>query len=171
MRWPLDGHHQQSGRMRAQVSATLPRTKQLWSAIVRHKIAMQAAALAAMGKPSAPLSALIPKVKSGDSTNVEAQAARRYWNLLLGKEFRRDQSATGINSLLNYGYMVLRAATARAVVAAGLHPGIGLHHSNASNSMCLIDDLMESFRPIIDLVAVQLVQSRQEEVTLTQKKP
>jgi CRISPR-associated protein Cas1 len=104
-----------------------------------------------------PLKALAKQVRSGDTTNIEAQGARKYWGLLMGSLFRRDQQADGVNSMLNYGYTVLRAATARAVVASGLHPSIGLHHSHDNNAMRLIDDLMEPFRPIIDLAVWQLL--------------
>jgi CRISPR-associated protein Cas1 len=147
----LDGNHYQAKRIEAQIAANQPTHKRLWAAIVRSKLEQQAAALEAVGKPIAPLAALVAKVKSGDPENLEAQGAKRYWCLLFGDSFRRDQEAGGINSLLNYGYTVLRAATARAVVAAGLHPSIGLHHSNDSNAMRLVDDVMEPFRPVIDL--------------------
>lgn len=157
MLWPLDGNYEQGARMDAQVDGTRPMSKRLWADLVKRKIAMQAAVLESTGKPSAPLSALIRKVRSGDTSNVEAQAARRYWSLLFGSDFRRDTSGGGINGLLNYGYTVLRAATARAVIAAGLHPGIGLHHENAQNPMRLVDDLMEPFRPVIDITVFDLV--------------
>ena len=97
--------------------------------------------------------------------HFEGQGARRYWGLLFGKDFRRDQNAGGLNALLNYGYTVLRSATARATVAAGLHPSIGLHHSNDGNAMRLVDDLMESFRPVIDLKVWQLQRAGEEQVT------
>ena len=153
---PLDGHHLQGKRIDAQLSATRPLVKRLWASLVKAKLQQQAAALEATGRPTAPLAALAAKVRSGDPDNLEAQGARRYWGLLFGDEFRRDHDADGINSQLNYGYTVLRAATARAVVAAGLHPTIGLHHSNEGNPMRLVDDLMEPFRPVIDLKVWQL---------------
>jgi CRISPR-associated protein Cas1 len=103
-----------------------------------------------MGETHAPVAMLKRKVTSGDSTNVEAQAARYYWPRMMGEEFRRDRTAPDLNALLNYGYTVLRAATARAVVAAGLHPTIGLHHSNRGNAFALADDLLEPFRPLVD---------------------
>ncbi len=99
------------------------------------------------------------KVRSGDPDNVEAEAARRYWPLLLGAEFRRDRDSGGANALLNYGYAVLRAGVARAVFAAGLHPGAGLMHSNRSNPMVLVDDLMEPFRPLVDREVWRLVKA------------
>jgi CRISPR-associated protein Cas1 len=89
-------------------------------------------------------------VRPGDPDNVEAEAARRYWPLLFGPEFRRNTEGDGLNGLLNYGYAILRAATARAVMAAGLHPSLGLMHSNRGNALVLVDDLMEPFRPLVD---------------------
>ena len=88
---------------------------------------------------------------------MEAQAARRYWPLLFGKEFRRDPRAEGINGLLNYAYAILRSLAARAVMAAGLHPALGVHHHNRSNPMCLVDDVMEPFRPLADWLVFGLV--------------
>ncbi len=153
---PIDGNYQQAKRFDAQIAANQPLTKRLWAEIVKSKLQQQAAALEATGAPFIPLSALVRKVRSGDPDNFEAQGARRYWGLLFGDDFRRDQQAGGLNAMLNYGYTVLRAATARAVVAAGLHPTIGLHHSNEGNAMRLVDDLMEPFRPMIDLKVWQL---------------
>lgn len=112
--------------------------------------------MAATGAPDAPLRLLARQVKSGDPENAEAQGARKYWGLLMGPLFRRDQQADGVNALLNYGYTVLRAATARSVVAAGLHPSLGLHHSHDNNAMRLVDDVMEPFRPVIDWTVWQL---------------
>ncbi|MGP1516813.1 MAG: type II CRISPR-associated endonuclease Cas1 [Ottowia sp.] len=166
----LDGHHVQAKRIEAQIAASLPTHKRLWAAIVKSKLEQQAAALEAAGMPAAPLSALVRKVKSGDPNNVEAQGARRYWSLLFGSDFRRDQNGDGLNALLNYGYTILRSATARAVVAAGLHPSIGLHHSNDGNAMRLVDDLMEPFRPLIDLKVWQLRAAGQEQVTQESKR-
>lgn len=162
---PIEGNFEQSKRIEAQIAASLPTHKRLWAAVVRAKLEQQAAALEAAGAPTAPLSALVGKVKSGDPENIEAQGARRYWGLLLGENFRRDQDGGGTNALLNYGYTVLRATTARAVIAAGLHPSIGLHHSNDNNAMRLVDDLMEPFRPVIDLKVWQLVRNQEEHVT------
>jgi CRISPR-associated protein Cas1 len=153
---PIDGNYQQAKRFDAQIAASQPLIKKLWAEIVKSKLQQQAAALEATGAPFIPLSALVRKVRSGDPDNFEAQGARRYWGLLFGEDFRRDQQGDGLNAMLNYGYTVLRAATARAVVAAGLHPTIGLHHSNAGNAMRLVDDLMEPFRPMIDLKVWQL---------------
>ena len=162
---PIEGNFEQSKRIEAQIAASQPTHKRLWASVVRAKLEQQAAALAATGGPTAPLTALAARVKSGDPENLEAQGARRYWTLLFGDTFRRDQNAGGTNGLLNYGYTVLRATTARAVVAAGLHPGIGLHHSNDNNAMRLVDDLMEPSRPMIDLKVWQLKRNGENEVS------
>ena len=162
---PVDGNFQQAKRFDAQLAASLPTIKRLWADIIKAKLTQQASALEAAGKASVPLMALVKKVRSGDPDNIEAQGARRYWSLLFGSEFRRDQGEAGINSLLNYGYTVLRASMARAVVAAGLHPTLGLHHCNQGNPMRLVDDLMEPFRPVIDLKVWQLVRNHERHVT------
>jgi len=162
---PIEGNFEQSKRIEAQIAASLPTHKRLWATVVRSKLEQQAAALEATGAPSIPLSALVARVKSGDPENLEAQGARRYWGLLFGDKFRRDQDAGGLNGMLNYGYTVLRATAARAVIAAGLHPSIGLHHSHDNNAMRLVDDLMEPFRPVIDLKIWQLQRNHEEQVT------
>ena len=162
---PIDGNFEQAKRIEAQIAASLPTHKRLWASVVRSKLEQQAAALEATGAPTAPLTALVSKVKSGDPENIEAQGARRYWGLLFGDTFRRDQDGGGLNGMLNYGYTVLRACTARAVIAAGLHPSIGLHHSNDNNAMRLVDDLMEPFRPVIDLKVWHLRRNGENEVT------
>lgn len=153
----IEGHHAQGARMRAQWQAKTPMIKQAWKKVVTAKVQMQAAALDAIGEPPAPLHMMIRKITSGDSANIEAQAARYYWPRMMGADFRRDAGQGDENALLNYGYTVLRAATARAVVAAGLHPTIGLFHSNRSNAFALADDLMEPFRPLVDCAVRSIV--------------
>lgn len=150
--WPVAGHHRQAARMDAQLRASLPLRKRLWQQVVRAKIAMQVAALAHHHLPAARLARLIPQVRVGDPLNAEAQAARAYWSALMGAGFRRDVDADGVNAQLNYGYAVLRAIVARHIMAAGLHPGLPLHHANAGNPMRLVDDMMEPFRPVVDLL-------------------
>ncbi|MFU0841745.1 MAG: CRISPR-associated endonuclease Cas1 [Burkholderia sp.] len=162
MLWPVDGHHQQARRFDAQIAASLPKKKQLWASIVKSKIAQQAHALRYFtdSEHENYLMALSKQVRSGDPDNKEAQAARFYWRVLFGDDFVRDRNAGDANALLNYGYIVLRSAMARAVIAAGLHPSIGLHHSNDSNAMRLVDDLMEPFRPLVDFqVKKMLIQA------------
>jgi CRISPR-associated protein Cas1 len=161
----IDGNFQQAKRLDAQIAASKPTHKRVWAEIVRSKLQQQAAALEASGAPTAPLSALAAKVRSGDPDNLEAQGARRYWGLLFGDEFRRQQDGDGLNAMLNYGYTVLRAATARSVVAAGLHPTLGVFHSNEGNAMRLIDDVMEPFRPVVDLRVWQLAKQGERHVT------
>jgi CRISPR-associated protein Cas1 len=162
---PLDGHHAQNGRMRAQWEAGRPLAKQLWRRLVVAKIRWQQAVLAANGKPAGAFDLLARRVGSGDPENVEAQAARRYWPLLMGGEFRRDRDAGGANAMLNYGYAILRSMCARAVVAAGLHPSIGVHHANRGNAFALADDLIEPFRPLADALTVRLIAHGVTEVT------
>lgn len=168
--WPVDAHHVQARRMRAQMDAAPPLVKRLWQALVRAKIRQQAAALEARGLPGSGLIDMARRVRAGDPGNVEAQAARRYWPLLFGRDFRRDQDGGGINALLNYGYAILRSATARAVTAAGLHPSIGLFHANRGNPLCLVDDLMEPFRPFADLAVLRLAEAGHGEVTREAKR-
>ena len=168
--WPLEGHHVQALRMRRQLEASVPLRKRLWQSIVRAKIVQQKNVLELLQAPDGGLDALARKVRSGDPQNVEAQAARRYWPLLFGSEFRRDRYGAWPNQFLNYGYTVLRATVARAIVSAGLHPSLGIHHSNRANSMCLVDDLMEPFRPLIDYAAVRLATDETEELTPDDKR-
>lgn len=162
---PVEGNFEQAKRIEAQIAASLPTHKRLWAAVVRSKLEQQAAALEAVGAPTAPLTALVGKVRSGDPDNLEAQGARRYWGLLFGDAFRRDQDGGGLNGLLNYGYTVLRATAARSVIAAGLHPSIGLHHSHDNNAMRLVDDVMEPFRPVFDLKVWHLRRNGEDGVT------
>lgn len=101
------------------------------------------------------LEAMAQRVRSGDSDNLESQAALYYFPRLFGRQFHRKQS-DWTNSALNYGYAILRGALARAVVAHGLHPSLGLFHHSERNAFNLVDDLIEPFRPLVDLhVAMQ----------------
>lgn len=163
--WPLEGHYQQAARMRAQLGASRPLAKSLWKEIVRAKIGMQGAILVRNGHEAGAFDLLMRRVRSGDPDNVEAQAARRYWKLLFGPGFTRDQDGAGLNGLLNYGYAVLRATVSRAICAAGLHPTIGIFHANRANSFALADDVMEPYRPLVDLMVLDLAGDGQTEVT------
>jgi CRISPR-associated protein Cas1 len=154
---PMVDHSQVVWRLDAQLAVSRPLQKQLWRQIVVAKIQAQARKLSPELPAHRKLLALAREVRSGDPTNIEAQAARVYWSNWLWPlaaeetpEFRRDPDLPGINSFLNYGYAVLRAAIARAIVAAGLLPSVGLHHRNRSNAFCLADDLMEPLRPLVD---------------------
>lgn len=119
---PLAAHGTQVERFAAQARASRPVCKRLWRQLVRSKILAQAAALESLGERDAGLRALIPSVRSGDPENIEGQAARRYWQRLFGRDFRRRRDGRDQNLLLNYGYAVLRAIVGRAICAAGLHP-------------------------------------------------
>lgn len=157
MMLPLDAHHVQTERHRAQVEASEPTRKRTWQALVRVKIAQQGAVLAHFAGSDAGLAMMSRRVRSGDPDNLEAQAAQRYWPRLFGADFRRERGAAGINALLNYGYAVVRAATARAVVAAGLIPSLGVYHRHRGNPFCLADDLLEPFRPYVDWRVKRLI--------------
>ncbi len=163
--WPLEGHYQQAARMRAQLAATRPLGKQIWARIVAAKILMQGEVLAHFDAEAGAFATLARSVRSGDAGNVEAQAARRYWKALMGRDFHRDQAGGGINGLLNYGYTVLRALLSRAICAAGLHPTISVFHSNRNNAFALSDDLMEPYRPFVDLMVRRLTLRGIAEVT------
>lgn len=162
---PLEGHHAQNAKLRAQWAAPRPLSKQLWRTLVVTKIRWQAAVLESQGHSAAAFDLLARRVRSGDPDNIEAQAARRYWPTLMGSDFRRDRDAGGANGLLNYGYTVMRALCARSVVAAGLHPSIGVHHANRGDAFALADDLIEPFRTLVDALTVRLIAQGVEEVT------
>lgn len=168
--WPVEGHHRQAARMDSQLRASLPLRKRLWKQLVQSKIGMQAAVVGLFGGSAAVLHRMMGKVRVGDPSNTEGHAARAYWPLMFGKDFRRLQDGDGVNALLNYGYAILRATVARHVMAAGLHPGIPLHHANEGNPMRLVDDLMEPFRPLVDAWVRRLYAQGQAEVTSDTKR-
>ena len=157
---PLAHHSQVVWRIDEQISAGKPLKKRLWKQLVQAKIREQAANLAEGSPPRRKLLQFAREVRSGDPTNREAQAAKVYWSAWLvnvdcpdeGQEtpFRRARDGQTPNALLNYGYAILRAGVARALVAAGLLPALGIKHSNRSNAFCLADDLLEPLRAIVD---------------------
>lgn len=153
---PYGHHHQFQKIVHAQIAASKVQRKRMWQQLVQLKIVNQYKVLqSSTGKGFHPksmhLNRLAQSVLSGDPDNKEAQAARVYWQALMGNEFRRKPDGHDLkNAALNYGYTILRAACARAIVGSGLLPAIGLHHSNHYNSFCLADDLMEVFRPLVD---------------------
>ncbi|WP_028588611.1 type II CRISPR-associated endonuclease Cas1 [Desulfocurvus vexinensis] len=168
--WPLQAHGEQGRRMQAQANATAPLKKRLWQQLVACKIRMQAAAARRVGAAHGHLEALSRSVASGDSTNREAAAAKVYWRLCFGPSFRRDRDTPGTNALLNYAYGVVRGATARAVMLAGLHPSFSLHHSALRNPLALVDDLMEPYRPLADLLVLELGRKQPEELNPESKR-
>jgi CRISPR-associated protein Cas1 len=165
-----EGHTLHHKILKQQIAISEPIRKRLWQQIVQQKILAQAKTLDLLGKKSKRLVRLASQVKTGDSTNCEAQAAQVYWVLLFGSDFRRDVELEGVNCLLNYGYSVIRAMIARSICGAGLHPTIGLFHRNQYNGLCLADDLMEPFRPWVDSLVYQLAQQGQTEIN-QQTKP
>lgn len=154
--WPVVGHHAQTLRMHKQIGASVPLRKRIWQQLVQAKLRNQAEILNDAGADSTFLLASARRVRSGDAANLEAQAASHYWPSLLGANFRRNRELSDINGQLNYGYTVLRSAAARAIAGAGLHPSIGVHHHHRNDPFCLVDDIMEPFRPLVDLKARKL---------------
>jgi CRISPR-associated protein Cas1 len=150
---PFHRHHRQGGVARLQADAKDSVKKRLWQALVRAKISNQAAALALLKHDdAATLGEIARHVEPDDPDNVEARAARFYWGRLFS-DFVRDDAADRRNKLLNYGYAVVRAGVARALVAAGFLPALGLKHDGAANAFNLADDMVEPFRPFVDLLA------------------
>ncbi|MBO6124235.1 MAG: type II CRISPR-associated endonuclease Cas1 [Bacteroidaceae bacterium] len=152
----MDGHNLQGEFLRNQVEVGEVLRKQLWKQIVEAKIKNQSALLEKIHKKGDLLKPHYMNVKSGDSDNREGIAARSYWGAMFGDDFARDREQPGINALLNYGYTILRAATARALVSAGLTPSLGIFHHNRSNAFPLADDLMEPYRPFVDEIVYHL---------------
>ncbi|HAK38057.1 MAG TPA: type II CRISPR-associated endonuclease Cas1 [Nitrospina sp.] len=169
---PLDTNSVQSERFRCQIESGSPLKKRLWKQTVQAKIRNQANLLTNRGVETARLSILANKVKSGDPQNIEAQASRFYWPRIFDKNFRRERTGPPPNNFLNYGYMILRAAVARSLVSSGLLPTLGIHHRNRYNAYCLADDVMEPFRPIVDLTVLKVLEEfgEIEELTSNVKK-
>jgi len=148
---PVAANSIQTERTREQLSVKEPLRKQLWRQLVQAKIRHQAAIVGPDSDVYGVLRHQARQVRSGDPGNVEAQASRCYWPAYLNDlEFRRRREGHPPNNLLNYGYAILRAAVARAVVGAGLLPSVGLHHRNRYNAFCLADDLLEPFRGFVE---------------------
>lgn len=152
----LQANASQGESYREQVSASETLKKALWKQLIEAKIRNQARLLSRLGKRGELLKPLYMNVKSGDADNKEGVAAKLYWTELFGKDCRRDRDLPGLNILLNYGYAVLRAATARALMASGLHPAFGLFHRNRGDAFPLADDVMEPYRPFVDEIVYKL---------------
>lgn len=169
---PFHVHHRQAGVAALQTAASEPFRKRCWQNIVVAKIDNQAAHLA--NRKSAEVSALRAmsgRVGSGDPDNVEARAARAYWGALFDG-FVRDDPADLRNKLLNYGYAVMRASVARALVAFGCLPALGVHHASVTNPFNLADDFLEPFRPFVDALAAERADGRStgEEMTVEDRR-
>jgi CRISPR-associated protein Cas1 len=148
---PIESNSLQSERFREQIEAKEPVKKRLWKQIIKAKIKHQAKVLGKDSDVYPILMLLRDKVRSGDPENIEARASRKFWPAYLQDvTFRRDINGTPPNNMLNYGYMVIRAAVARALCSAGLLPSLGIHHRNRYNAFCLADDLIEPFRGFVE---------------------
>ena len=158
---PLEGNSLQCERFTDQLQASLPLKKQLWQQTVQAKIRNQAALLKRSSSvETGNLLAWANQVKSGDSENMEARAAAYYWRNLFPdiEGFIRDREGEFPNSLLNYGYAILRAIVARALVSSGMLPTWGIDHHNRYNAYCLADDIMEPYRPYVDGLVLRLME-------------
>lgn len=157
---PLAGNTIQTERFKSQIEASLPLKKQLWQQTIEAKISNQAAVLKYVtGEPQNNMLKWAGSVRSGDSENMEARAAVYYWKTIFADEFfTRDNDSDGRNGLLDYGYAILRAIVARALVGAGLIPTLGIHHHNRYNAYCLADDIMEPYRPYVDKLVLDILE-------------
>jgi CRISPR-associated protein Cas1 len=168
----LDGNTLQTQRFKAQIEASEPLKKQLWQQTVVAKINNQKALLQSIGKDVKKLEFLVGIVKSGDADNCEARAAAYYWSVLFEdyiSDFRREREGEPPNNLLNYGYAILRAAVARALVGSGLLPTLGIFHRNQYNAYCLADDVMEPYRPFVDMAVLSLLKRGVDYTALSQQ--
>lgn len=156
---PLDGSHTQTERFRYQLDASLPLKKQLWQQTVSAKIWNQARVLEKIGFEVDNMYRWSREVRSGDPENLEGRAAAFYWQSIFSHKFQfyRNRGGDPPNNLLNYGYAVLRAVVARALVSSGLLPTLGIFHRNKYNAYCLADDIMEPYRPFVDWVVYRIV--------------
>ena len=154
---PLDGHNLQSERFREQIEASEPLKKQLWQQTVTAKILGQAHVLGTQHIEHGNMMAWAKIVRSGDTDNMEARAAAYYWRTVFkNDEFIRDPQGFPPNNLLNYGYSIVRAMMARALVGAGLLPTLGIHHHSRYDAYCLADDIMEPYRPFVDMKVLEM---------------
>ena len=159
---PLSGNTLQSERFREQIDSSLPLRKQLWQQTIKQKIANQAAVLRSVtGKDEKCMQVWAEQVRSGDPDNIEARAAAHYWQHLFPQlpHFVRAREGEPPNNLLNYGYAILRAVVARALVGSGLLPTLGIHHHNRYNAYCLADDIMEPYRPYVDRLVLNIIRT------------
>lgn len=167
---PLSGNTVQSERFQAQLSASVPLQKQLWQQTIQAKIANQAFVLhQARNAVVKNMQRWANDVTSGDSTNLEGRAAAYYWANLFPDipDFKRGREEDPPNNLLNYGYAILRAVVARALVSSGLLPTLGIHHHNRYNAYCLADDIMEPYRPFVDQLVIKITDSGKDISELT----
>ena len=162
MLMPLESNAIQQEVYRLQTEASLPTKKRIWKDIIEHKIRNQAALLDLLGRDGNLLKPYYMNVLSGDSDNREGVAAKIYWQQMYGRSFNRSRNGESPNSWLNYGYAILRAAVARALLGSGLFPAFGLFHRNRYNAFPLADDVMEPYRPFVDYAVYQLFEDSPE---------
>jgi CRISPR-associated protein Cas1 len=167
---PLESNTLQAERFAQQINAKEPVKKKLWQQVVRAKIRHQAKIVGKDSDVYKSLMALREQVRSGDPDNIEAQASRKFWPVFISTiDFKRDIDGPPPNNLLNYGYMVMRAAVARALCSAGLLPCLGIHHHNRYNAFCLADDVMEPFRGFVESKVKQIRETETAVDDLTQQ--
>lgn len=167
---PLVGHSEQTERIRHQLNASVPLKKNLWQQTVIAKIENQANHFLYRKKNGLRLKRYAKQVQSGDLNNQEALAAAFYFQHLFDiPDFSRNQKGVPPNNLLNYGYAILRAITARALISSGMLPSVGIFHSNKYNAFCLADDIMEPYRPFVDLLVYDIVSSGEDYEELNTK--
>jgi CRISPR-associated protein Cas1 len=166
---PLFGHTQHSDRVKDQLEASEPLKKQLWKQTVECKIQNQKEVLIKLGNYYEPMIGYQNNVKSGDITNMEGIAAQHYWKYLISLEFLRQRFGDSPNQFFNFGYSVLRSIVARAIVETGLLSVLGIFHKNKYNPYCLADDLMEPYRPFVDLLVMQWLEKNPESEYLTKE--
>lgn len=166
---PLYGHTEHSDRIKDQLEASEPLKKQLWKQTVECKIENQKEVLKRLGNFYEPMSDYQNNVKSGDITNMEGIAAQHYWKHLISLDFLRQRFGDSPNQFFNFGYSVLRSIVARAIVETGLLPVLGIFHKNKYNPYCLADDLMEPYRPFVDLLVMQWLACNSETEELTKE--
>lgn len=159
MMLPIYGHNTQSERFRYQIEASQPLKKQLWQQTIQAKILNQAAVLAERNVTYENMLHWAKSVRSGDPDNFEGRAAAYYWKNVFPQkvQFFRGREGDPPNNLLNYGYAILRAIVARALVCSGLLSTLGIHHRNKYNAYCLADDIMEPYRPYIDQIVLGII--------------
>jgi len=153
----LDGHHLQQEQFKNQINATVPLKKQLWQQTIKTKISNQCQLLEREKKPFEVMHFHESKVLSGDTENREGAAAAHYWKHLFDFPFKRERFGAYPNLFLNYGYIILRAAMARALSGSGLLCTLGIHHHNKYNTFCLADDMMEPYRPLVDAKVLEII--------------
>ena len=157
---PFEGHYSQSARYQAQIAAGKSTKKKLWQQTIRAKLNNQAGLLKKLGMIETPLLRYARQVLSGDSSNQEGLGAKYYWSQLFQEsniDWKRARYGEAPNQLLNYGYAILRSCAARAIVGVGLLPALGIHHHNKYNAFPLADDLMEPYRPFVDMLVYEWV--------------